>query len=632
MVPHPSPTIRLAFLCAVLAAACGGDDLTLPNEGEPAVLEAVRGDGQNGTVGEALGDSLVVEVTDRFDEPVEGVAVTWSAEGGGTVAPLESSTGPDGRAGTQRILGPQPGTYLTIAVVEGVTAPVTFTTTGLAARLLITSELPAIAVSGVPLVPQPTLRLEDAAGVPIAREGVVVTVQIASGGGSLDGATTATSDPSGQVAFTDLAIRGSPGVRRLIFAADAFAPATSAPIGLGVGSPTSIEGVAGDDQSAPAGTAVAVDPSVMVRDGDGNPLPGIPVTFAVTAGGGRVTGATPVTGSDGVATVGEWRLGDGAGANTLSASVAGQSLSGSPVVFSATAEAGAVSAAQSTVTVSPASIPASNGESAATITVTVKDQFGNPIPDVEVSLAATGNGNALVQPGGATNDDGVVTGRLSATVVGAHVVSATAGGTALDRTATVTVTAGTPAASNSSANVPNGQSGEPTTIDMQLKDAFGNNAPDARTSIGVVISGANPGAGVTVSDEGGGAYRVRYTPIVAGEDIIALRVEGTAIAGSPFTSVVSPGPVSPAASTAVVERNGSIFAVISIVVTARDAQGNPVGRGGERVEIWVNEGGPVLAEDKDDGTYEATIVTIGANFKVEIEMNGVPIKGSPFRL
>ena len=115
-----------------------------------------------------------------------------------------------------------------------------------------------------------------------------MTVQIASGGGSLEGATTATSDADGEVAFTDLAISGSPGTRRLIFAAEAFAPATSAPIALGVGAPTSIELVAGDDQTATVGEPVPIDPSVRVRDADGNPLSGIPVTFTVTGGDGSV--------------------------------------------------------------------------------------------------------------------------------------------------------------------------------------------------------------------------------------------------------------------------------------------------------------------------------------------------------
>jgi len=64
-----------------------------------------------------------------------------------------------------------------------------------------------------------------------------------------------------------------------------------------------------------------------------------------------------------------------------------------------------------------------------------------------VVLAATGSGNTLTQPGGSTNASGVATGTLSSTVAETKTVSATIGGTAITQTATVTVTAGSPATS-----------------------------------------------------------------------------------------------------------------------------------------------------------------------------------------
>ena len=47
-----------------------------------------------------------------------------------------------------------------------------------------------------------------------------------------------------------------------------------------------IEAIEGDDQTAPAGSAIALDPAVRVLEG-GQPSAGVEVTFAVTAGGGR---------------------------------------------------------------------------------------------------------------------------------------------------------------------------------------------------------------------------------------------------------------------------------------------------------------------------------------------------------
>lgn len=634
-MPRSTSTTRLALGLAALAFGCGGDDLTLPNEGEPAALEILDGDRQNGTVGEALGEMLVVEVTDRFGDPVSGVLVRWSAEGGGSVTPAESTTDVRGRASTQRTLGPQPTTYFTIATVEGVAEPVTFTSTGLTARLVITSQLPAIATSGVALSPQPTLQLQDADGTPIAREGVIVSVQIASGGGTLTGATTATSDASGEVAFTDLAIRGSPGTRRLIFAADAFAPATSAPIALGVGAPASIELVAGDDQAAGVGEPVPVPPSVRVRDADGNPLAGIPVTFTPTEGEGTVVGGTPVTDDDGVAAVGEWRLGTEAGANELSAEVAGQDLEGSPVVFSATATAGGVSATETSVEASPATITASAGSSAATITVRVRDAFGNPIAGVAVALSVSGSGNTLTQPGDPTDANGVATGRLSSTAAGTRVVSAVAGGVEIEQTATVTVQAGPPAATTTTATVPNGRAGQRTTIEIQLRDALGNPAPGRASAIAVAIGGANNVGGVGASDEGGGRYTASYTPQVAGTDLVSVRVSGDAVAGSPFSSQVQAGTTSAAHSSADVPSSVSIFTSFRITITARDQFGNVVGRGGEPFALRIDGGDPRQLTDNGNGTYTVDISSFSlsvATHEVTVTLAGTHIAGSPYSM
>jgi hypothetical protein len=630
-MPRSRARLRYALSLSALAMACGGDDLTLPNEGEPAALEIFDGDRQNGTVGEPLSEALVVRVTDRFGDPVSGAIVEWTAEGGGSVDPAESTTDPKGQATTQRTLGAEPVTYFTTAGVNGVEDTVTFTSTGLTARLVITSRLQAIATSGVPLDPQPALQLQDADGTPIGREDVVVTVQITSGGGTLSGSTTATSNAAGEVAFTDLAIRGSPGARRLRFAAEGFAPATSSPIALGAGAPASMELVVGDDQNAPVGEAVPIPPAVRVRDADGTPLPGIPVTFTVTEGGGAVVGE-PITNADGVAAVTSWRLGPSVGQNELSAEVTGQSLEGSPVVFTAAATAGAVSGAESQVEAAPATITASSGSSAATITVRVRDRFGNPVAGAPVTLAVNGTGNTLTQPTEPSDANGVATGRLSSTVVGTRTVTATAGGVQLEQGATVTVQAGAPSASTSTATVPNGSVGEPTTIEIQLKDALGNPVAGRASAIAVSISGTNSVGGVGASDEGGGRYTASYTPEAAGADQVAVLVSDGAVAGSPFTSQVQPGPGVASQSSADVPTTVSIFASFTITVVVRDQFGNVVGHGGDPVQLQI-DGAVQPLTDQGNGTYTLSIesftLAVG-DHTVTVTLGGANVSGSPY--
>ncbi len=88
----------------------------------------------------------------------------------------------------------------------------------------------------------------------------------------------------------------------------------------------------GNNQAAMAGSAVPTAPSVLVRDLANNPLPGVPVTFAVASGGGYVTSASATTNTSGVATVGSWVMGSPGALNTLSATAAG---AGTPAAFSA---------------------------------------------------------------------------------------------------------------------------------------------------------------------------------------------------------------------------------------------------------------------------------------------------------
>src|SRR5205823_7214818 len=109
-------------------------------------------------------------------------------------------------------------------------------------------------------------------------------------------------------------------------------------------------------------------------------------------------------------------------------------------------------------------------------TVTARDQYGNVIKNKAVTLAATGDGNALTQPSAATGTNGVATGTLSATVAQAKTVSATVGNVAVTQRATVTVTSAV--ADTLVYLVPPSAvaAGAPITPAMQVevRDQFGN--------------------------------------------------------------------------------------------------------------------------------------------------------------
>ena len=621
------PLVSLTVLALV---GCGGGDLVLPNEGQPADVKYVSGDEQTGTILGAAAESLVVRVTDRFGSPVPDVEIAWSALDGGEVRPATSVTGSDGRAAAQRLLGEQPGTYGTSAVATALPEDVvTFTTTAVAARLVLVTQPGATASSGAPFDPQPVLQLQDPSGNPLARAGVSVTVQVASGDGSLRGTTTRTSDENGAVTYSDLLIVGAPGARTLIFAAAGYSPAISTPVSLGVGAPASVEIAAGDGQTTAVGTRVDTPPAVLVHDAGGTPVANVAVTFAVALGSGTIAGGEAVTGADGVAAVGRWTLGGAPGANTLTATVQADGVSGNPVTFTATATPGAPSRDRSTVSAAPASIEASAGSVTSAITIVVRDSRNNPLAGQTVSLTANGSGVTLTQPG-PTDASGTTTASFSATGAGDHVVTGKVGNVTLG-SATVRVTAGAAVAAQTLVQVPGGSSGSATDVEITLRDGFGNSVGGQAAQIAVSVFGANNVGAVPV-EEGGGHYHARYTPLVAGIDQIQVLVGGQPAPGAPFSSTVAAGPPDPAGTTALVP-NAGFGRTVEFFVFLADHQGNRIGTDAAQIAVSVQQVGPLPVEYVGNGTYRATWTPFQFGpFLVDISLNGAPIANSPFSM
>jgi hypothetical protein len=198
---------------------------------------------------------------------------------------------------------------------------------------------------------------------------------------------------------------------------------------------------------------------------------------------------------------------------------------------------------------------------------------------------------------------------------------------------TSTVAAGSPSPALSTATVPSGSVGSPTSVVVRARDGYGNTLSSGGATVVVTVSGANKAGALTVTDRSDGTYTAGYTPTSAGTDQVAITMNGTPISGSPFTSTVAAGSPSPALSTATVP-DGKTRRHTTIVVQARDAYGNALSVGGETVVVTVsgeNHAGPMTATDVGDGTYTATYTPRDKGTdSVTITMNGTPIKGSPF--
>jgi adhesin/invasin len=296
--------------------------------------------------------------------------------GGGTVNPTTAvTTGTNGIASvTSWTLGPTAGTNTLTATSGSLSgSPVTFTATGTAGaatQIAINGGNNQSATVGTAVATPPSVIVKDASNNPVA--GVSVTFAVASGGGSAAGVSQ-TTDGSGIATVGNWTLGTTAGSNTLTAISGSLSGSPVTFTATGTAGPASTLAVnGGNNQSATVNTPVATPPSVVVRDQFGNGVAGVTVTFAVTSGGGSLTGSAATTNDGGVATVGSWTLGTTAGANTLTATSG--TLGDSPVTFNAT---GTPDVPSSLVFTVEPSTTQSNTPMVPAVVVTALDQFGN---------------------------------------------------------------------------------------------------------------------------------------------------------------------------------------------------------------------------------------------------------------
>src|SRR5579864_7851149 len=340
----PQGTYTLAFGSQTLSGVTSAP--VALGAGAAVQLVIAQQPGAAAQSGIRLSPQPAVQLEDAVGNPAAqaGVAVTAALNGSGAVltGTKTQPTDATGKAAfTDLVITGSTGQYsLSFASTSPALAAGPSITIGLGAGTpakLIVDTLPSASVANGQVFPQqPVLQVVDGAGNPAGAAGITVRVAITAGGGTLGGTPTAVTNASGVASFAGLSITGTAGVRQLTFSSTspALTPATAS-VTVTTGAATQIAANSITTQSATAGAAVSAPPSVIVRDASLNPVPDVAVTFAVTAGGGVIRPATPVsTGASGIAALTSWTLGPTPGANQVTATVTG--LSGSPVVFNAT--------------------------------------------------------------------------------------------------------------------------------------------------------------------------------------------------------------------------------------------------------------------------------------------------------
>lgn len=334
-----------------------------------------------------------------------------------------------------------------------------------------------------------------------------------------------------------------PALRRAVVASLALlATACGGSDGGGDGgdddTPTSVTISAGDAQSARYATAVPVAPAVRVAGANG-PIAGYPVSFTVASGGGSVTGASATTNASGIATVGSWTLGPALGANTLTATAGGRS-----VTFTATAIAGA----PSTITIEAGNNQQGGAGRLLAVAPSVKVTDGTfPVANATVVFAVTQGGGTVSPSSARTDANGIASAaswRLGA--LGPNAVTATVTGVApVTFSATAVAVSATSVVAVIGDNAIGVQGNfTPTLPVVEVRDQFGNPFEGATVTFAVTGGGGSVNRATATTPASGrvspGAWRFG-----AGAQQLTATVAGVA----PAVIGATAGPVPPAQFT-----------------------------------------------------------------------------------
>ena len=279
---------------------------------------------------------------------------------------------------------------------------------------------------------------------------------------------------------------------------------------------------------------------------------------------------------------------------------------------------------QSTVTAAPGSVTA-DGTSSATVTVTARDAFGNPVAAQVVTIGQGAGSSTITPVSGTTNGSGVATFTVGSTTAETVTYSVSVGVTAILQTAQVVFTPG-PATQLAFGQQPTDTLSGATiapAVTVRLLDAH-NNLTSSTASVSLAIKSGTGALGATLA---GTASRNAVAGVATFNDLsiakaatgYRLTAQSTGLAGAdsaPFDETVgalAAGHTTISASPSAIDADGS--STSTITVRARDANDNGLTGGGATVVLSSTLGTLGSVSDNGDGTYSATL-TAGSHLRL----------------
>ncbi|KAA0225111.1 hypothetical protein EDS67_21835 [candidate division KSB1 bacterium] len=401
-------------------------------------LALVSGCDQSARVGETLALPLVVRVTDQDSLPFKGKSVQFAVISG--EADFEDSreftviTDANGLASAPLTLGTQPQNIKVEIRASGLAgSPIACAATalpGFPAELTVVSgddQLVSLNAATEPLVVRITDRFQN-----LLANQPVTFKRISGNSGFANGELqqTVVSDNLGLAGVTLIASNIYGDTTIILAKPDSAASnAVQDTFMVVTASPDSMRIVSGDQQTAAIATTLPQPLVVQLWDNAGAPLQDYPVLFKILGSGGKLAGGSDSvaisTDSSGVAQT-SWTLGAVAGLQQVVAEAQfnEKALRQSPLLFTATAVTGGVSAVLSQVVLASEPIVLADSQAAAIINIYLKDDFGNVITGKPVEIEVSGQNNFIKQPDSLTNHQGLATAELRSTVAERKVIKA----------------------------------------------------------------------------------------------------------------------------------------------------------------------------------------------------------------
>lgn len=444
-----------------------------------------------------------------------------------------------------------------------------------------------------------TVTAKDSGGTPV--QGQAVTLGQGTGSSTLT-VVQGTTDATGKATFTvsdstaeavtyTATVNGSTQISPT--AQVTFTAVPSASNSTVVASPTTVTA----DGSASSTI------TVTVRDSGSNPIQGLTVSLSPSGGSSTITTVQGTTDASGVAT---FTVADATAESvTYSATVSGTIQISQ--IATVTFQAPSPDATQSTVGASPTTV-AADGTSFSTVTVTVKDSGGVLLQGVTVSLAGNGGTSSTVTAvNGTTDSTGKATFEVTDTTAESVTYTATAGGTIITQTASVTFTTPTVDASQSQvAAVPSSVPADGSSSSVITVTATDSGGVPLQ---GIVVSlGQGTGHSVvttlsgTTDASGKATFEVKDTTV---ESVIyTATAGGTVITQTAAVNFTTPTP--DAGQSTVLANPTSVNAdglsASTITVTVNDSGGAPIS--GETVTLSPSGGSSTITTVQ--GTTDST--------------------------